>query len=445
MWIRRVALLTSLFLILSMSLIAKGQQLRPSDDKGELEMLREQLREQREKTVQLLKTVKELSEAVDLQMRQLHSLGQKLALIAGHNADLEDTSEPAKAGDTARKNNGEEVKQPEIHIVEAGTGKIKFNGLIQGWYAAGNQGLRDTFRLRRTELKFTGQITPKVSWTAMIDPSRAISLNNSFVNINGTSLLSDTSVNQSSRILQDAFITLGYFDSLKANVGQFKVPLSLEGLQSSASLDTVERALFLSDRSRGGNYGDVRDIGVMIHGPLSGHVDYQLGIFNGSGESQNDLDRNDQKAAAVRVVVRPPFLSGLQIGGSGVWGNGAGPDRTRRDRFGGEALFSRDKYRIKSEVMAGVDADIHRLGYYALFAYKLRPTIEAVYRFDSWDPDTRVESTASSVTERDHVLGINYFISENHVKFQMNYLRKTFSDNILRSRNLVLINLQTSW
>ncbi|MCI0485803.1 MAG: hypothetical protein L0229_04295 [Blastocatellia bacterium] len=428
-----------------MPLITNAQQLRSPDDKSELEMLREQLREQREKTDQLLKTVKGLSEAVDRQARLLHSLEQKLALIAGRNADLEDRSEQAKAGETVREKNEEDVKQPEIHNVEAGKGKIKFSGLIQGWYAAGNRGLRDTFRLRRTELKFTGQITPKVSWTAMIDPSRALSLNNSFVNINSTSLLSDASVNQTSRILQDAFITLGYFDGLKANVGQFKVPLSLEGLQSSSSLETVERALFLSDRARGGNYGDVRDIGVMIHGPLSEHVDYQLGLFNGGGESQNDLDRNDQKAMAARVVVRPPFLSGLQIGGSCVWGNGAGPDRPRRDRFGGEALFYRDKYRIKSEVMAGVDADIHRLGYYALFAYKVRPTIEAVYRFDSWDPDTRLESTASSVTERDHVLGINYFISENHVKFQMNYLRKTFSDNILRSRNLVLINLQTSW
>jgi len=223
------------------------------------------------------------------------------------------------------------------------------------------------------------------------------------------------------------------------------VPLSLEGLQSSAALDTVERALFVSDRARGGAYGDVRDLGVMAYGPLTPQVDYQIGFFNGSGENQNDVDKNDQKAVAGRLVVRPSFFKGLQIGGSGVWGNGQRADRPRRDRIGGELLFVRRGVTLKSEMMTGVDGDLHRRGYYGHFGYHLKPKVEGVFRFDSWDPDTAREVNSINVTERDYIAGFNYYLNENQVKLQFNYQHKTFAHGIVPSRNVWLFNLQTSW
>jgi phosphate-selective porin O/P len=278
----------------------------------------------------------------------------------------------------------------------------------------------------------------------MIDPSKALALNNTFTTINGTPVLRDSSVTQSSRILQDAFITLSYFKRMNINVGQFKVPLSLEGLQSSGNLDT-ERALFASDRARGGTFGDIRDVGLMIYGPLNKQVDYQVGIFNGSGESQNDVDKNDQKALAGRLVARPAFVKGLQIGASGVWGDGERGDRPRRDRLGAESLYLNGPVTLKGEVMTGVDGPIHRRGYYGHFGYQFNPKFQAIFRVDTWDPDTSKESTATSVFERDYVAGFNYFIRERYFKLQFNYLRKTFPSGILLPRNVALINLQTWW
>lgn len=294
-------------------------------------------------------------------------------------------------------------------------------------------------------MKFSGQINPKVGWTIMIDPAKALSLSQTTTIINGVPVVTNVSPSQSSRILQDAFITLNYIKNVKVDVGQFKIPLTLEGLQSSAALDTVERALFMSDRSRGGGLGDIRDFGVQFSGPLGKSFNYQIGIFNGTGENQNISDTNQEKAVIGRFVVRPPFIKGLQIGASGAWSNSDRLTNPRRDRAGGELLYVNGKFKVKAEVMGGVDGDLHRLGYYTHFGYKITPKIEAIFRVDGFDPDRRRETSASNVSERDYVTGFNYFIVENRFMFQLNYIRKTFNNGIQPSKNLFLANLQTSW
>ena len=50
-----------------------------------------------------------------------------------------------------------------------------------------------------------------------------------------------------------------------------------------------------------------------------------------------------------------------------------------------------------------------------------------------------------NVTERDYIVGLNYYILENRLKFQINYYRKTFNNGLVPSRNLFLANLQTAW
>ena len=66
-------------------------------------------------------------------------------------------------------------------------------------------------------------------------------------------------------------------------------------------------------------------------------------------------------------------------------------------------------------------------------------------RVDGWDPDTALESTPVSVSELDYVTGFNVFLSEHHLKLQMNYLRKRFGSEVLHSRNVLLVNTQVFW
>jgi hypothetical protein len=71
--------------------------------------------------------------------------------------------------------------------------------------------------------------------------------------------------------------------------------------------------------------------------------------------------------------------------------------------------------------------------------------VEGVFRVDVWDPDRRSDATPATVRERDYVFGMNVFLSRHNLKLQANYLRKTYRDGVLPSRNAVLVNTQTFW
>jgi phosphate-selective porin len=312
-----------------------------------------------------------------------------------------------------------------------GLGKIRFNGLLQGWYFGGDHGTRDSFRIRRAELRFSGDLSPRARWTVMIDPAKTLAI-------------TDGAINQAGRPLQDAYITVDRSKLLQLSVGQMKIPFSLEGLQPSGALDTVERALFMNDRARGGNYSDIRDIGAMIRGTTGG-AEVQFGVFNGSGESQNDVDRNEGKSAIARATFRPPSVPGLHLGIAGVWANGRTADRPRRERAGAEMQFVRNGWKLKSEFAVGRDGDLERLGYYVHAGRQLTPRLELIARVDTFDPDTDRDNTPASTQERDYIAGFNYNIINTNLRLQANLLRKTFATDATPDRNLLLINLQTSW
>jgi hypothetical protein len=329
--------------------------------------------------------------------------------------------------------------------VETGGIKLKLSGLFQGWYTATSGTGIDSFRLRRTELKFSGDMSSRVKWALMVDAAKALALSNSTITVAGQPVLTGSSVAQSGRVLQDAFASVVVAPALIVDMGQQKLPLSMEGVQSSGKLDTVERALFMSDKARGGGYGDVRDLGLMVRGKLAaGQLEYFGGVFNGLGESQNDQDKNDQKDLAVRVIARPTLLKGLQFGGSFARDGFTTLSPTGRERHGLELAYARGKIGVKSELMLGRDAAVTRQGGYVHVTHRLHRSVQAIFRFDSWDPDTRAGATAETVTERDWLGGVTYTIAHSGAWLQFNYARKTFSA-VVPTRNVFVANIQSTW
>jgi phosphate-selective porin len=318
---------------------------------------------------------------------------------------------------------------------------FRFNGLLQAWFTSGNLS-RDTFRLRRTELKFSGNVTPQLRWTLMFDPAKALSVNTTSSFTTPTTVTSTSTVNQASRVLQDAYISYEPLKAIGSDIGQFKLPLGLEGTQANVALDTIERALFMSDRARGGALADLRDTGVQLRGKLGSRFDTFAAVTNGLGEVQNDVDRDEGKALLARTVFRP--AKWMHFGASGAWSTDNGPLRGNRNRLGGEFQLQRAAFKLKSELMSGNDFGIARVGGYAHVGLRLR-AIEPLFRFDYWDPDVSGENSAANVTERDYIAGANYYVREHNAKLQFNYVRKTFTSAISPARNLFLINLQTSW
>lgn len=404
------------------------------------------LQQQSELLAHLATELAQQRRLVEDQQKLIQALDQRTAIkkTDSDNAPAP-VSSPAPSVAAAPKAPAPAAPPVPAITVETGGVKLKIAGLVQGWFGFNGTGVVDSFRLRRTEIKFTGDVNPRVRWTLMFDPAKSLSVNNTYSTMSGQKIVADTSVSQSSRMLQDAFLAVTYSPAFSVELGQQKIPLGLEGTQSSGKLDVVERALFMSDKSRGAGYGDVRDLGVIVRGKaFANQLEYAGGVFDGLGEGQNDVDKNDQKSYAVRAFLKPSVIKGLQFGGSIARGAFRSDDASRRDRQGVEVVYTAARFAVKSEFMSGKDGLVSRQGYYGQLSVRPVKTVEVLFRADSWDPDTSTELTSATAREFDYVGGFTFSGLAPNTMFQANYIRKTFG-GVVAPRNVFLLNLQTSW
>lgn len=307
-------------------------------------------------------------------------------------------------------------------------------GLLQFQATGGDSLLRSTYRVRRAEVKLVNDLGHKAQVILMVDVAKALSL---------TTTGPTTAVTQSSRVLQDAFVSVPLWQT-QVEAGQQRLPLSYEGSVSSSTLETVDRALMASDRARGASFGDVRDLGISARGKWR-VLEYRAGVFNGSGETMNDADKNAGKAVALQLGVRPSFLPGVRLGVSGVTAGAAAGDKPTRDRIGADVSFARSRVLLQAEAMHGQDGAIQRLGGYALAGVNVTRSVKVVGRFDAWDPDLSLETTAANVAERDWLGGITWLPSGTRLKVQLAVVRKTYTRDLIPAARQVLTQIQASW
>jgi phosphate-selective porin OprO and OprP len=128
---------------------------------------------------------------------------------------------------------------------------------------------------------------------------------------------------QNKAYVVEAYVDLIPWKWLQLLGGKFKPPVGLERLQTEASTKFLERALPT-------NLVPSRDVGAELHGTLS-VVDYQVGVFNGviDGQEQPDTDLHDGKELAARVFLLPLRSSkskwtNLGVGLAGTYGKERG-------------------------------------------------------------------------------------------------------------------------
>ena len=114
--------------------------------------------------------------------------------------------------------------------LKVGDGEVKFGMLLQGWYVAddspastgsswlGNTTGYNTFRLRRSEIKLSGKITPDWAFEVMLDPAKS--------QFSGTGPAAD------SKILQDLAVTYVGLKGYEFALGQKKIYLTEEGARA---------------------------------------------------------------------------------------------------------------------------------------------------------------------------------------------------------------------
>jgi hypothetical protein len=301
---------------------------------------------------------------------------------------------------------------------------IETHGFLEIYYRSGDPLTKDGYRLRKADLKFSGAISPKLRWRISFDAGKALTLNTTTGTATDGSAVSGVSVDQRSRILQDAALTYTVNKVVGFDVGQQVVPLGYEGTQNTWNMETIERANFEVERSRAVGLGDVRDIGASANGLANG-LEYHVGMFNEMGDDQGSTtDANQAKAVLSRFAYHAPFLPGFQIGGTGGYEPGL---RTQaKSRAASEMQYRNSKFTLRGETMEARDGLLRRFGWYGLGAYRVRPDVQLVARFDSWDRDKTAENALSNALERQIVGGFSYFIEGGNAKLAINVIRQTF-------------------
>ena len=320
----------------------------------------------------------------------------------------------------------------KLSVGKEGQGRIQPGILAQGWFLLDRNGGKtttSTFRLRRAEISVKGEILPKkVAVQIMIDPAKVREpVNTTLTDSGGNTVVVPTPA-ASLSILQDFYITF-LSKNIDVSVGQFKIPVSWEGYNSSSKIIMPERALVSN------LFGDKRDLGVRLAKTFK-MWGYSAGIFNGQGA--NNLDTNIQKDLALRLEVYP--VEGLTIAGVTYNSVGVRDKAGTKDRFEGDVRYEHGPYLAQAEYIRardvakdGADA-ITAQGFYAAFGYMIKNKdlggdLQPIVRVGYVDPDTsiNVDPAMGGNDERWHYdVGVNYYLKAHEMKLQASYQRVQF-------------------
>lgn len=314
-------------------------------------------------------------------------------------------------------------------------GFVQLGMLLQGWFvfdrAGGASTPPSTFRLRRAELHVKGEIVAKrVGFAVMVDPAKVLEFSSTTITLESGEQITvrQPSSGGSIAALQDFFITFmsSYAD---VSLGQFKIPVSLEGVTSSSKLLMPERAI----ASR--QFGDRRDLGIRIAKSFT-RWGYHAGVYNGSG--LNTRDNNNQKDVALRLEAYP--TKGMTIAAVTYDSIGYRDRAGTKDRWEADVRYETGPFLVQAEyirardVMADGGDPINGQGVYGAIGLTIKGAgqggeLQPVVRVGYLDLDTGVDLDPSMGGNDELVhyeVGANYYLKANEIKLQASYQRQQF-------------------
>lgn len=320
-------------------------------------------------------------------------------------------------------------------------GFLQLGLLMQGWFVVDTTSSQpnptSTFRLRRAEIAAKGEILPKrVGYKVMFDPAKVREFTTTKITDGTGATVNVQQPSSRVSVLQDFEITaLSKYADI--SIGQFKIPVSWEGYNSSAKIIMPERAIVSS------TFGDIRDVGVKVTKTMK-KWGYYVGVFNGLGA--NNLDNNNQKDVALRLEAYP--VKGMTI--AGVTYNSIGyRHRTgTKDRWEADFRYETGALLLQAEYIRARDCaaatgcingaePVDAQGYYAAVAYtiddkQLGGSLQPVLRVGYLDPDTSKNLAPMMPSEKDELyhydIGLNYYLQGHEMKLQASYQRQQFED-----------------
>lgn len=295
----------------------------------------------------------------------------------------------------------------------------EISGYVQAGYEWSDNS--SSFFIKRVRLNLAGAIVPKLDYRVQVE----------FV----------------SPKIVDAYLRYRPFDQLNFQLGEFKLPFSIENTEYvPLKYEFIEYPLPLR-RLMG--FNDIcglsatgRDMGAMLYGSFLKRGDfsilsYNFGVFNGEG--LNIKDKNKSKDIVARLTLRP--AAGLQIAGSYYWGE-YGADYLKRVRYGAGACYDRGPVVVRAEYICGTTGlpeaagELDSDGWYAVGGWRVTRTLMPVVRYDTFREDTSL----SASRQTNYTAGLLW----HPVKFlrcQLNYTYEDYASHAASNRNVVSLML----
>jgi hypothetical protein len=275
--------------------------------------------------------------------------------------------------------------------LEIPKGTAKLGLLLQNWliYDEKNTVDRSNFRLRRSEIKISGNIQKDISWTLMIDPAKSLKT--------GTVIATNDN-----KVIQDFILSYTFLDQFEFSVGQFKIPTTAEGLLSSANLILPERSIV------GRTYGDKRDPSIRLSFK-NDNLKFISVLSNGNTPNTDDI--NSEKNLYLRAEYSP--YKGISLGSF----FGVVDSYFHKNKWGANLFWDYNNESFHFEYVheaSSNTANVKRSSGYTIdLAHSFTPEFQGVFRYENilFVRSADIESNASTI-------GINYYFKESNSKIQ---------------------------
>lgn len=290
----------------------------------------------------------------------------------------------------------------KIHALDKALQKLpKISGFINTQYTFDRQAETNSFSIRRARLDLKGNLSKIVDYRLQADFSNAPKL-------------------------VDAFVRLKFSPYIGIQIGQFKMPFSLETPYSPLKMAAIDNAQVISKLSGykdlSGSHSMGRDMGVALYGGFfhrEGYniVDYNIGLFNGNGV--NTKDNNKHKDFIGRIEIHP--IKAITLSASVYRGkmNDEVKDLVPKDRYALSFRYDDSRFLFRAEYLRGKTNEKKTEGYYGIVGYRLSPKFLPVLRYDYYREDLSVANNRSNF----YMAGIDYW-PWKFVRLQLNYTLK---------------------
>ena len=249
----------------------------------------------------------------------------------------------------------------------------------------------------------------------------------------------------------DAWVRYRPFSQLGLQVGQFKIPLSIENSEyAPLKLEFIDYSLVIQRLVRMSS-NDVtsisstgRDCGAQLYGGFIKKegfqiLNYNIAVFNGNGINAKK-DSNQSKDLVGRIMIKP--IKDLTIAGYYQYGEGNFGESKYVDyqRYGGGLAYNSRHTFARAEYIRGNTGELISDGAYASAGWKFHTKNAGSgslgVRFDYFDNDIH-----TSLREFNYTVGISY-LPWRHLRLQLNYTLKQYQhfDKPLGHTVLVMVS-----